>query len=150
MVDEEQYRRTYRGVIDQPCPYEKAILTRSWQCVKAARTNIAEREAVNCTDRNARLRCCDLLALTRDKANFALGLTHTPGNLPHAKNMKIQCGSLLGLQNTVAGDAAVADIFSLVEQACSEYGELGNFPFAVMIRAVNAFEGRQRGKRKKS
>lgn len=147
MVDEEQYRRTYSGVIDQPCPFEKAILTRNCQCSRATRTNIAEREAVNCSDRHARRLCGELLAMIRDKANFALGLTRTPGSLPHVKSMKIQCGGLLGLQRKIAKSAEVTDVFALVRMACAKYGALSKFPFDDMIRAVADFKGRQRRKR---
>jgi len=149
LVDEEQYRRTYFGIIDNPCPYEKAILTRTCRCSKAARTNIAEREAVNCLDQAACGRCKALLGLTRDKANFVLGLTRTPGNLPHAKNIKIQCGGLLGLQQSIDPGSEVEDIFSLLERACAEYGELAKFPFTAMIKAVNDYQGRQRSKRQR-
>ncbi len=147
MVDEEQYRRAYRDVVDRPCAYQKAVLASTCQCCKAQRTNIAEREAINCSDQHAHQRCCDLLALMRDKANFALGLTRTPGELPHAKSMRIQCGGLQGLQQALTAESHIDDIFGLLEQACDGYGDLADFPFQAIIQAINHYQGRRRRKR---
>ena len=148
MVDEDQYRRTYRDLIDQPCPFEKAVLSRACGCSRSERCNIAEREAVNCADASARKQCCEFLALLRDKANFTLGLVRTPGELPHAASIKIQCGGLTGLQQCTAGAEGVNDIYALIEQARSVYGDLDAFPFSEIVQAVSRFEGRKRRKRK--
>lgn len=148
MVDEDQYRRTYRDLIPQPCPFEKAILSRTCRCSRSERANIAEREAVNCADASARGRCLEFLALLRDKANFALGLVRTPGELPHAASIKIQCGGLAGLQKCVLGEGEVSDIYALIDQVRVEYGSLDQLPFTEIVQAVSRFEGRKRRKRK--
>ncbi len=150
MVDEEQYRRTYQGVITAPCPFEKAILQRVCACPQAAKCHIAEREAVNCQSPQAQEICVAFLHQLRRRANFALGLKRTPGALPHAKAIKIQCGGLLGLQNALdpfAQESRVADVHAMMNRAVKRFQEMTAFPFDQIVREVNKYEGRRRQRR---
>jgi len=153
MVDEEHYRRTYKEIITVPCPFEKALLQRACACPMASKTNIAEREAINCQSHEAQENCVDFLQFLRRRANFALGITHTPGALPHAKAIKIQCGGLLGLQKAldpIAEESKVSDVRGLLRRALKRFENLGDLPFDEIIRAVSQYQGRQiRAKRHK-
>lgn len=147
MVDEEEYRRTYKEVVTVPCPFEKAILQRICACPRALKCNIAEREALNCQSTEAQETCVAFLHQLRKRANFALGLKRTPGALPHAKAMKIQCGGLLGLQNTLdpfAQDTRVADVQGLMNRAMKRFQDMSNIPFDQIVREVTKYEGRRR------
>ena len=147
-MDEIAYRRTYRAVNQIACPFEKAVLTRRCQCEKSLRLNIAEREAAGCSSDEAQHECDTLLHLLRRNALFALKLTHVDGMLPHAKEMKVQCGGLLGVQAAVELDAAeeagVANVFALVSRAIEKFGSLEALPFSDIVKFISAFEFRRR------
>ena len=133
-----------------PCPYEKAILSRVCGCAQATKTNLAEREVVGCRAQECRQACLEVLDHIRQRANFAVGLVHTPGKLPHAKAAKIQCGGLLGLQAALDPDhehPGVHDICALIRRAKKCYGEFDALPFAQIMRAVVRYEHRRRRSR---
>lgn len=153
MVDEEQYRRTYQEVITAPCPFEKAVLQRVCACPRAAKSNIAEREAVNCRSPEAQETCVAFLHYLRKRANFALGLKRTPGALPHAKAIKIQCGGLLGLQHALdpfAQETRVSDVYGLMNRAVKRFQKISKFPFDQIVREVSKYKGRRRPPRGRS
>lgn len=150
MVDEEQYRRTRQQILRLPCPYEKAIVSRVCGCAEATKTNLAEREVVSCRAQECQQACLEVLEHIRQRANFALGLTHTSGELPHAKAVKIQCGGLLGLQEALDPDDAqprICNIFSLIRRAKKHYGAFDGLPFPQIMRAVVRYEHRRRRRR---
>jgi len=69
-MDENEYRKIYNSVNQMRCPYEKALLSRKHNCECLVRFNIAEREAVGCTNQDSWQRCQRLLSLIREKAQF--------------------------------------------------------------------------------
>jgi len=146
-MDENEFRNVYETVNDLRCVFEKAVLTRQFACRNLVRMNIAEREAAGCAQPTAQCRCGELLERTRRSAAFALRLTHVSGPLPHAKELKVQCGGLLGLQSCLVAEPpeppGVADIYGLVDQARHEYGGLDHLPYQEMIKSVVHFEGRR-------
>ncbi|HHC72093.1 MAG TPA: hypothetical protein ENK54_04275 [Thiotrichales bacterium] len=150
-MDETEYRRVYEEVNELRCAFEKAVLTRRFGCSRLARINIGEREAASCTHEPARNRCLALLERLRSSAAFALHTPHAGSPLPHAKEMKVQCGGLLGLQAILRPDEAtttgVADIHTLIDQAQTRFGKLAEFPYGQMVRTIGRFEIR-RGRRR--
>jgi hypothetical protein len=148
VIDEYHYRKTYRGVNELPCPFEKAILSTRCGCALSQRILIAEREACSCTAREAQRTCMDLLHEIRAKATFSLKIPHLPGSLPHGKEVKVQIGGMLGLQaalNPAQADAGgVADIRSLVEAAVARYGSIEALPYQDIMKSVVAYQHRQR------
>jgi hypothetical protein len=72
VIDENEYRRTYRKVNELPCPFERAILGAPCACELSQRLLLAEREAVACTSAPDQADCCLLLELMRENARFAL------------------------------------------------------------------------------
>lgn len=147
-MDENAYREAYRAANPVACAYAKAILTGHFRCEKSARVLLAERVAVSCKTLESRDQCATLLDVLRHKALFALKITHVDGEIPHAKEMKVQCGGLLGLQSVLypelAGSTEVENIFVLVEEALHRFDDLDTLPYGDIIKSVANFEGRRR------
>lgn len=145
-MDEQEFKQVYEAVNDRRCVFEKAALTRMFACEKLIRMNIAEREAAGCSNPAAQSQCHQLLNHLRASAAFALKLTHVSGPLPHAKELKVQCGGLLGLQRNVEGESdarGVTNVFALVQAAKQTYGELAQFPYQDIVKSVAHFQGRR-------
>jgi hypothetical protein len=146
-MDENAYRQAYRAANPVACPFGKAILTSYFGCEKSARVLIAERVAVSCKEVAARDRCAALLDALRHKALFTLKITHVDDEIPHAKEMKVQCGGLLGLQLAVYPEMTgngVANIYGLVEQVMRQFDDIGSLPYGDIVKSVATYEGRRR------
>lgn len=148
-MDENAYRQAYRAANPVACPFGKAILTSHFGCEKSARVLIAERVAVSCKEVVARDRCATLHDALRHKALFTLKITHVDDEIPHAKEMKVQCGGLLGLQLVLypemAGNAGVANIYGLVEQVMRQFEDMESLPYGDIVKSIATYEGRRRG-----
>jgi len=150
-MEEGEFRRTYNEIRELACPFEKTLLSRQCGCSLAERFNLAEREGVSCTMWTAQRNCKTLLELLRQNGRFALGLTAVPGALPHAREVKIQSGGLLGLQQVVHPELVsprVEDIHSLVTAAQDSFGSLDRLPFKDIVKTIAAYQGRRRPARK--
>lgn len=97
-MDETEYKAFHETINERPCLFEIAILGGCYDCVKARRLNLAEREAVACLSQTAWERCQTALNLLYDKARFALRQAASHVVLSHAQKKKVQCGGLIGLQ----------------------------------------------------
>jgi hypothetical protein len=149
MVEEDQFRTTYRTLNERRCIFEKAVLSRRCGCLCARRFYLADREGVACEAEPAHRRCARLIALLRENARFALKLASVESELPHAKEIKVQTGGLLGLQRIVRPEldaANVVDIAGLVALGERTYGTLERFPFREIVKSIIAFEGRRRSR----
>lgn len=148
MLDEQAYRQTYRTVNALACPFEKAALNCQWPCRLAQRVNIAERVAVSCKEAPAQGECVQLIGLLRRNAAFALKLTHPDEVLPHAKDIKVQCGGLLGLQEALrqeeAGTSPREDVRDLVLEAQTRFGSLEDLPYSEIVRGIAGFQARKK------
>lgn len=143
--NEDAYRDARKSVNPTPCAFEKAVLARCIACSKAEKHLLAERETVNCSDAAAQARCNELKTLLRGHSAFALKIPRIGSQLPHAKELKIQCGGLKGLQTAVSGTNEVEDTFALIESALSHHGSLETFPYSDIVQGVVHFEARRRG-----
>ncbi len=146
-MDEKAFKDTYRAVNPVPCVFEKAVLTGRFGCAKSERIHLAERVTVGCLAGDGHEDCARLLALLREKALFALKLTHMTGVLPHGKEMRVQCGGLIGLWNAVQPETAVAgveNILQLVSEAQARFGGLEELPFREIVKAISAYQLRHR------
>lgn len=149
-MDESAYRQARDAMAPRPCAFEKAMLAGACACPLAARRNIAEREAVTCAAAGAREQCAQLCALLRQNSAFALKLTQTDAPLPHAKEMKLQCGGLQGVQRALApepGEAvppSAANVRGLVQAALEQFGGLHNLPYSTIVQSVVAYQIRRR------
>lgn len=142
-MDESAYRQALTASIPRQCPFEKSVLTHCVDCSKAEKHNIAEREAVACNSAKAHELCVALRDLLRHNFTFALGRLHIDGPLPHAQEMRMQCGGLRGLQFSLDGNDEVRDVATLVMLAQQKYGALADLPYSLIVqRAKNAYKGR--------
>jgi hypothetical protein len=143
--NEDAYRDARKSVNPTPCAFEKGVLARCISCSKAEKHLLAERETVNCSDAAAQSRCLELKALLRGHSAFALKIPRIGPQLPHTKELKIQCGGLKGLQTAMDGADCVEDAVALIESALAAYGALHAFPYSDIVQGVVHFEARRRG-----
>ena len=153
-MEEQEYRATYQSINQHRCIFEKAISSRRCTCEQSARFCLADREGVACNSGDGNRRCIELLDTMRRNARFSLRLTQVDGPLPHNKEIRVQTGGLLGLQKLLCPDRASSDtvvnIYGLVKQAVSEFGQLDALPYDRIVQAIINFQGRKkRGKRSK-
>lgn len=150
-MDEREFRSTYHAVNGLRCVFEKSILSRRSQCSRCSRFHLADREGAACSSPAAQNRCLDLLTRLREKAIFALRITHIEGELPHAKEIRVQTGGLLGLQRTLTPGTTpdtIEDIDALISAVLLRHGDLESLPYPEIMQAVVRFEGRPRRKRR--
>ena len=146
-MDEPTFRHTRDSMSAHPCAFQNAMLAGACGCALAARRSIAEREAIDCASPPARDECEALRALLRRNSAFALKLTQIDAALPHAKEMKLQCGGLQGVERALAGagaSATAADVHALVRAASAAFRGLQNLPYAEIVQAVAAHQIRRR------
>jgi hypothetical protein len=142
-MDESAYRQILSATVHGACPFEKSILSNCAACSKTEKRNIAEREVVACNDNEALERCIALRDLLRHNFTFALGRPHIDSPLPHAQEMRMQCGGLKGLQYAVAAGDEVSDVAALVVMAQRKFGELADFPYSLIVQRANiVYKGR--------
>jgi hypothetical protein len=147
MVEEDEYRSTYRNINQRRCIFEKAILTRRCSCTRSARFYLADREGITCKSAPDRDRCDRFIALLRENARFALRLTALDGELPHAKEIKVQNGGLIGLQSILhpqLGGDKVIDVAALTALGEQTFGTLEQIPYQQIVKSIAEFEGRPR------
>ena len=147
MVEENEYRSTYDSVNKRRCVFEKAILSRRCACVCSTRFYLADREGISCNSAGTHERCRRFIALLRENAKFALKITSLDGELPHAKEIKVQNGGLLGLQRVLRPELSidnVADVAGLTALGERTYGSLEQFPYQEIVKSIVKFEGRKR------
>lgn len=145
-MEEDVFKSVYRGYDPQGCHFGKAILTRCAGCSRSQRVLIAEREAISCLSRAGHQRCGAFLPLLRAKSVFALGLTQQEQNLPHGKEMKVQCGGVGALAELVGGNGT-DDIDGLLQAAERRFGSFGHLPYAEIVRFVSRHTLRRRSGR---
>lgn len=84
----------------------------------------------------------------RSKARFALHLTSADSPLPHAREIKVQTGGLLGLQGLLHTEKSDADnvenIIGLIDTALARFERLENLPYDIIVQAIVKFEGRKK------
>lgn len=147
-MEEQEYRDTYHSLNRRRCVFEKTISSRRCTCVKAQRFHLADREGIACRSAAANALCHELLDNMRRKARFALHLTRAEAPLPHAKEIKVQTGGLLGLQGLLhpesAGSEQIDNAVGLVDAAIERYGSLAALPYETIVQSIVKFEGRRK------
>lgn len=150
-MEEHEYRETYHTLNQRRCVFEKTISSRRCTCDKAQRFHLADREGIACKSAAGSALCGELLDQMRHKARFALHLTHAEAPLPHAKEIKVQTGGLLGMQALLhpekAGQQAVENAIGLIDLAIQRYGRLADLPYEVIVQSIVKFEGRRKRNR---
>ncbi len=147
-MEEQEYRAAYRALNQRCCVFEKAINSRRCNCTKSARFNLADREGVACESDAGNSLCIELLDAMRRNARFSLHITHADGPLPHAKEIRVQIGGLLGLQKLLHPDRSQADavhnINGLASEALERYRRIEDLPYDVIVQTIVSFEGRRK------
>lgn len=148
-MEEQEYRATYQALNQRRCVFEKAINSRRCNCAQSTRFHLADREGVACESEAGNALCIALLDALRRKARFSLHITQADAPLPHAKEIRVQIGGMLGLQKLLHPDLSqtdsVSDINGLAIEALDRYGCIENLPYEVILQTLVSFEGR--GKR---
>jgi hypothetical protein len=150
-MEEDEYRATYQSLSQRRCVFEKAINSRRCGCAQSAPFNLADREGVSCKSGAGNARCIELLDAMRRNARFSLHLTHANGPLPHAKEIRVQIGGLLGLRSLLHPESVpsdkVDDINGLACEAVAEYVRIEDMPFDLIVQGIVRFEGRRKRSR---
>lgn len=145
-MDEKEFKKTFRDVNGAPCVFAKAILRRCARCSRSQKLFIAEREAVACKSPGARQTCAEVLEVLHRKATFALRLPEPQLVLPHGKELKVQCGGMLGLQQALRGESEMAevvdDIHDLLQNALGDFGDAEALPYGEVVKGVTHFKPR--------
>lgn len=146
-MEEQEYKQAYHTLNPTPCVFEKAILSGRCACCRCQRLNIAEREAVACLAEETYPLCTVLLQHLRQSAQFALKLSYHSDSLPHAKEMRVQCGGLLGLQTLLLPEKTqttyqVKDIDTLIKQAMLHFGQLAQLPYQEIVKFISHYQVR--------
>ena len=124
-----------------PCVFAQALQAGCAGCEMAVPHALAERETIACASPVARTNCATLHALLRERCAFALKLPPDAA-APHAAAMKLQCGGIEGLRRAVGAHAA--DVHRQVAAAHARFGSLTSLPWAEVVAAVAAWQGRRR------
>ena len=147
-MNELEYREAYQSVNERRCVFEKTINSRRCSCEKSCRFHLADREGIACKSATANALCGELLNQMRSNARFALHLTSADEPLPHAREIKVQTGGLLGLQGLLHPEKSAADsienAIGLIDLAISRFGRLEALPYDVIVQAIVRFEGRKK------
>lgn len=170
-MDEEQYRSAYKEMNPTRCYFEKLLLLRYGNCEQAKKLFLAEREAFACNSEQAQQRCLQLLEKLRSNARFSLGITQVDGQLPHAKEIKVQVGGLFGIQQLLNNKnltetkvlldddakfgeqaqkhAPIINIYETINEAVKLYKELDGIPYNEVVKTIINFKLPDRKRRKK-
>lgn len=147
-MEEQEYKDTYHNLNKRRCIFEKTINSRRCTCDKALRFHLADREGIACKSAAGNALCIELLNSMRHKARFALHLTRADAPLPHAKEIKVQTGGLLGLQALLHPEKSeqqnIENVLGLIDLALQRFGGLAELPYDGIIQAIVKFEGRRR------
>jgi len=170
-MDEDSYRSVYNEMNPTRCYFEKLILLRYGNCQQANKLFLAEREAYACNSENAQQQCFKLLEHLRSNARFSLQITQVDGQLPHAKEIKVQAGGLYGLQQLLSHQnltqtdilhdddakfgeqsqksAPIENVFVTVNKALTKYQTLESIPYNEIVKAIMNFNLPERKRKKK-
>lgn len=141
-MDESAYRQKFSEVVEYPCAFEKELLAGCVACDRLLRLQIAEREVLGCSDKASQARCIELHAQLRRSFSFALGMPHD-AVLPHAQEMRVQCGGLMGLQQVLSGVTAVGNVDALLAESLQQWDDLDAIPYSEVVHeAALCYKGR--------
>ncbi|NJD88730.1 MAG: hypothetical protein FIB05_12060 [Betaproteobacteria bacterium] len=127
------------------CAFGRALLARQAACPLATMALEGEAERPRCAAPVANANCRTLHALLRERATFVLRLAPPGTPLPHAVELRLQCGGLHGLAQALGETQAFpADVHALVARAQQDFGGLLGIPFETVVAAIVRWEGRPR------
>lgn len=62
--------------------------------------------------------------------------------------LRIQCGGIDGLQNTLGERGTSVDIHQLIGEASSRFGSIAEIPYLEVIQSISRWSPRKRGRRR--
>lgn len=143
-MDEQAFRQRLALLEQRRCPFAKAILSDCVACTQSDRVRIAEREVVVCESEASHSRCEALHALLRHGFGFSIGVLDDAAPIPHAHEMRIQCGGLKGLSLVLRATAAVADVDGLLHQVAQDTEAMQGLPLSAVVHAAReCYKGRR-------
>ena len=148
-MDELEFKKTYHQTNARPCFFEKALLTRCYQCEKHQRVMIAGREGMTCLSVAGQQMCQRLHHQLKQHANFSLGLAQVSDSLPHAKQMKLLCGGLNGVKEQLEPKQQSDNVYQLLKTVQQQFGDLDLLPYAEVVKSIAHYQGRQRRRGKR-
>ncbi len=150
-MDEDSYREAYERINTAPCAFEKGILSLKCKCSYQHMFRLADRHGVGCTDSVKQQQCVGFLNHLRKQTRFIFKI-NIEGPLPHNKEIKVQNGGMLGVQQLLLGDGGkqeVEDIAGLMEQSIELYGSIEDIPYNLIMPSVANYQTRPKRKRPK-
>lgn len=158
-MDEVAYRELYHTLNKNRCVFEKALNNRRCDCQLKRRFLLATREGVGCLSVSAQASCEQFLQTMRQKARFALRVVTIDGPMPHNKELQVQAGGTLFLQQLTFPDKpldppadqplmAVDNIHATLEKALSNYGSIDKLPYGELVKGIVSYQSRPKRKRK--
>ena len=148
-MEENEYKSTYSEIANIRCEFEKALTNNKAKCAYSRHFCLADREGYACKSRESSEKCRKLLRLLRENSRFILKLHETGNKLPHNMEIRVQVGGLNGIQALLALEQQdkIENIFTLVEQAETEYGSLEMLPYNRIVQSISSYQGRKSRKR---
>lgn len=152
-MDEDQYRTTYNELNPNRCIFEKAITNRRCDCQLKRKFVIATRECVACQSEVAMKRCTRVLDAMRNNARFSLKVVTVNGPMPHNKELQVQAGGMLALQNLMTTMPeldlkSVVNVHQTMETALEKYDDTENLPYGELVKGIVKYEARPKRKKK--
>jgi hypothetical protein len=142
--NEDAYRLARKAYIEHSCPFERALLSRCVSCERSRKLNLAEREAIACSDATVREYCLTFYQALHENAQFALKL-NPDAPWPFGKEIRAQCGGVRGLAEALDGASDEAtDVAATVLKSNERFGSCAEFPYSEIMRAVVHYEPRKR------
>jgi len=153
-MDEDQYKTVYNELNPNRCIFEKSITNRRCDCQLKRMFVIATRECVACQSEIAMKRCTRVLDAMRNNARFSLKVVTVNRPMPHNKELQVQAGGMLALQNLMTSMPelelkSVVNIHQTMETALEEYGDIENLPYGELVKGIVKYESRPKRKKKK-
>ena len=146
-MEEHEYRDAYQGFNTLPCIFERGILVRCMHCEQAQRLYIAEREAIACRSSDAHVDCGVLIGLLRKNARFVLRQARVDQPLPHAKEIRVQCGGIEGLSQLLnrEQDSGVSsdNVYAMVRKARNKFDTLQRLPLQEVVKCIANHQSRR-------
>jgi hypothetical protein len=155
-MDEEQYHKLYHELNPDRCVFEKSITNCRCDCELKQHFLIATREGIACRSKTALKNCTLLLNTMRNRSRFALKVVTVDGSVAHNKELRIQVGGLLGLQNLTQPDSltdssadlqnskTVFNIRKIVQASMEKYGNIEDIAYSDIIKYITAYKVRQK------
>jgi len=149
-MDEKEYKDTYNRINQLKCVFEKAMCSLKCSCSQGRMFRLADRHGFGCHSPLHQKSCVELLDRLRAQTHFVFKLRDIDGPLPHNKEIRVQNGGLLGLQQLLGGQELdhVADVSALVTDLQRAYGALDRLPFDQVMPSVMAYQARPRRRQK--